>query len=229
MSSQAGKRPRIAVVDTGAFVKRTNLESFGGNIWTIEDVFQEVRDQYSRQYLDAFPYEIKTRVPTPQGLRAVLSFCRKSGDSNYLSTTDIRLMALAYDFEVEAKGKAHLRTEPKVPVAYNQPIVDSNPSDANPSSDSSPIVEPVEPVVKENQNVNETNPAETDDGEGWVMKKSRRKRRGKVSQNRPRNQQTSNSLTSPSIKQEEESNQEEIKESKGEEEKEEKEKEEEKE
>lgn len=41
-------------------------------------------------------------------------FCKKTGDYATLSATDIKVLALTYQLEVEANGKEHLKTEPKI-------------------------------------------------------------------------------------------------------------------
>jgi len=42
----------------------------------------------------------------------VTEFARKTGDLNGLSSTDVRLIALAYTLEKEHVGTDHLRNEP---------------------------------------------------------------------------------------------------------------------
>jgi len=52
---------------------------------------------------------------------AVTEFARKTGDLRSLSTTDIRVIALAYTLERELVGTDHLRTEPtKKVIATNK-------------------------------------------------------------------------------------------------------------
>lgn len=41
-------------------------------------------------------------------------FSKKTGDYSTLSATDIKVMALTYQLEVEANGSEHLKSEPKI-------------------------------------------------------------------------------------------------------------------
>ena len=45
---------------------------------------------------------------------SVTEFSKKTGDYASLSATDIKVMALTYQLEVEANGKEHLKTEPTI-------------------------------------------------------------------------------------------------------------------
>lgn len=44
----------------------------------------------------------------------VTEFSKKTGDYGSLSATDIKVMALAYQLEVEANGVEHIKTEPTI-------------------------------------------------------------------------------------------------------------------
>lgn len=45
----------------------------------------------------------------------VTEFAKKTGDYASLSATDIKLMALVYQMEIENVGRDHLKSEPVVP------------------------------------------------------------------------------------------------------------------
>jgi len=47
-------------------------------------------------------------------LSLVTEFSKKTGDYGSLSATDIKVMALAYQLEVEANGVEHIKTEPTI-------------------------------------------------------------------------------------------------------------------
>lgn len=107
------KKAKTLIVDTNAFIKQVRMETIGEEFYTIPQVISEVRDPRAREFLKNYPFEIKTREPTPAALKAVAAFARKSGDYPFLSAVDLRVLALVYTFEAEAKGTvAHLRTEP---------------------------------------------------------------------------------------------------------------------
>lgn len=59
------------------------------------------------------PFELIYREPTPESLKAVMDFARKTGDFTSLSAVDLRVLALTYTMEKELKGNVdHLRKEP---------------------------------------------------------------------------------------------------------------------
>jgi RNA-binding protein NOB1 len=106
-------KAKTLVVDTNAFIKQVRMETIGEEFYTIPQVISEVRDPRAREFLKNYPFEIKTREPTPVALKAVAAFARKSGDYPFLSAVDLRVLALVYTLESEAKGTtSHLRTEP---------------------------------------------------------------------------------------------------------------------
>jgi len=61
----------------------------------------------------SIPYRIKVREPSAEAIRAIINFAQKTGDYGSLSSTDIKVMALTYQFEVEQYGLANIRTTPK--------------------------------------------------------------------------------------------------------------------
>ncbi|CEG47875.1 rna-binding protein nob1 [Plasmopara halstedii] len=100
------------VIDSGAIIKGTNLVILAENFWTVPDVLDEIRDKKSRAFLERLPFTLQTREPSAAAMKAVVNFSRKTGDFAYLSLTDLRVMALSYQLEVEANGSNHLRTSP---------------------------------------------------------------------------------------------------------------------
>lgn len=74
---------------------------------------KEIRDGKARAFFESLPITIKTREPSTQAYTAVVEFSKKTGDFPTLSKVDLKVLALAYMLEVEAKGGAtHLRTTP---------------------------------------------------------------------------------------------------------------------
>ena len=58
-------------------------------------------------------FDLNYREPTPESMKAVMAFARKTGDYASLSAVDMRVIALTYTLEKEIKGSVeHLRTEP---------------------------------------------------------------------------------------------------------------------
>lgn len=48
----------------------------------------------------------------------VTEFSKKTGDYPSLSATDIKVLALTYQLELEHVGSQHLRTQPEIKVSY---------------------------------------------------------------------------------------------------------------
>ncbi|XP_026234222.1 RNA-binding protein NOB1 [Anabas testudineus] len=104
------------VADAGAFLKKAPLQDIGKNIYTLKDVVDEIRDKPTRRSLAFLPYQLIFREPHPEHVRHVTEFSKKTGDYPSLSATDIKVLALTYQLELEHVGSQHLRREPEVKV-----------------------------------------------------------------------------------------------------------------
>uniref|UniRef100_A0A8C8DPT0 RNA-binding protein NOB1 n=1 Tax=Oryzias sinensis TaxID=183150 RepID=A0A8C8DPT0_9TELE len=104
------------VADAGAFLKRAPLQEIGANIYTLRDVVDEIRDKETRRSLAVLPYQLHFREPHPEHVRHVTEFSKKTGDYPSLSATDIRVLALTYQLQLEHEGAEHLREEPLLQV-----------------------------------------------------------------------------------------------------------------
>lgn len=66
--------------------------------------------------LESLPFEILLREPRTESMKVVSNFARQVGDFAALSLTDLKLMALTYELEVEEIGdNKHIRLEPLRP------------------------------------------------------------------------------------------------------------------
>ncbi|KAM4744654.1 RNA-binding protein NOB1 [Anableps anableps] len=104
------------VADAGAFLKKAPLQEFGQNIYTLREVLDEIRDRTTRRSLAFLPYQLTFREPNPDHIRTVTEFSKKTGDYPSLSATDIKVLALTYQLELEHVGPQHLKTEPELKV-----------------------------------------------------------------------------------------------------------------
>ncbi|OQR92134.1 RNA-binding protein NOB1 [Achlya hypogyna] len=102
------------VLDAGALIKLTDVTNVAENLWTTTDVLNEIKDSKARRFVARLPVELQTRDPSEKDLAAVAAFARLTGDFQFLSLTDLRIMALTYMFERETNGIEHLRTAPKI-------------------------------------------------------------------------------------------------------------------
>ncbi|XP_038557002.1 RNA-binding protein NOB1 isoform X3 [Micropterus salmoides] len=104
------------VADAGAFLKKAPLQDIGRNIYTLKDVVDEIRDKPTRRSLAFLPYQLNFKEPHPEHVRLVTEFSKKTGDYPSLSATDIKVLALTYQLELEHVGSQHLKKEPEVKV-----------------------------------------------------------------------------------------------------------------
>jgi len=84
---------------------------------TTHGVVEEIRDKETRARLQVLPYELVFREASSRGLARVAEFAKKTGDFATLSLTDINVLAVTYDLEVEHCGEEHLRSTPSVQVS----------------------------------------------------------------------------------------------------------------
>ncbi|XP_030015830.1 RNA-binding protein NOB1-like isoform X2 [Sphaeramia orbicularis] len=104
------------VADAGAFLKKSPLQEIGRNIYTLRDVVNEIRDKPTRRSLAVLPYQLNLKEPHPEHIHTVTEFSKKTGDYPSLSATDIKVLALTYQLELEHVGSQHLKKEPVVKV-----------------------------------------------------------------------------------------------------------------
>ncbi|XP_063698965.1 RNA-binding protein NOB1 [Culicoides brevitarsis] len=100
------------VVDTSAFIKNEQLQNVAENMFTVQGVMDEIKNDKQLSRLAVLPYNLKVREPFPENLKFVQEFAKKTGDYATLSLTDLTVMALTYELEKQENGTDHLRTEP---------------------------------------------------------------------------------------------------------------------
>lgn len=115
------------ILDSGAVIRNQGPEALSkllltaSIVYTTPSVIAEIRDNQSRNTLsDALEIvagiegkarELKVRTPTAESLSVVCTFARKTGDYRSLSRTDIEVLALQYEIDVQECGGSneHLR------------------------------------------------------------------------------------------------------------------------
>eukprot|EP00941_MAST-03F_sp_MAST-3F-sp1_P004517 g4517.t1 len=111
-SKSPARRLKHLVVDSGAIIKGIPLANLAENLWTVDEVLLEIKDKRARQALDNLPTELQCREPSPDALKFIATFARKTGDLRGLSNADMKVLALTYMLEKENNGTSHLRSEP---------------------------------------------------------------------------------------------------------------------
>ncbi|RVE42596.1 hypothetical protein evm_012765 [Chilo suppressalis] len=106
------KKIKNLVVDTTAFIKAANLQDMADNVYTIQEVINEITNDRQRRKLVVLPYDLKVKEVFSEHIKFVTDFSKKTGDYTSLSATDIKVIALTYQLENEKVGADHLKTEP---------------------------------------------------------------------------------------------------------------------
>lgn len=122
-------RTQVLVLDTAPLLTSSlsSLLRFSNRFVTTQDVIEEVRGKGQRERLEkewktlgatlntAATQEngqwagLQVKEPSTAGISKIKEFATKTGDIAVLSSADIRVLALAYDVEVEANGTWRLR------------------------------------------------------------------------------------------------------------------------
>lgn len=103
------KLAHTLVLDSGPIIKNvptiTYLLANSHKIITIPEVINELRDETTRARVQTqlMPF-LEVRSPKPESIKKVMDFARRTGDLDVLSRPDLRVLALAYEIEVERNG-----------------------------------------------------------------------------------------------------------------------------
>ncbi|KAB7499130.1 RNA-binding protein NOB1 [Armadillidium nasatum] len=117
------KKIKQLVIDSGAFLKNVAIWDYGEEYFTVQDVVYEIRDKQAKDFINSLPFRLNFREPSPAAIKFIKDFTEKTGELRSLSLVDIKVLALAYELEVEAKGTSdHLRNEP----VQRKPVVDTS-------------------------------------------------------------------------------------------------------
>ena len=99
-TDQQPQKYHALVVDSGAIIKHSafsTLHNAAETYYTVPAVLDEIRDAKAREHLDNLPFELQTRVPTAEAMKAMSDFSRLTGDYRSLSSVDMQVLALLYD------------------------------------------------------------------------------------------------------------------------------------
>jgi len=116
----ASKVYHAMVVDSGPIIKETNIRKWIGTadrFYTVPAVIDEIRDAKARYQLEQnwIPLlGLEVKVPSTLAIQRVTEFAKLTGDYPSLSSTDIQVLALVVDLELEGCfSLEHLRSTPK--------------------------------------------------------------------------------------------------------------------
>ncbi|KAL8888374.1 MAG: hypothetical protein Q9215_004210 [Flavoplaca cf. flavocitrina] len=114
------------VLDAGPMLKNdppiSSLLVKADRLVTVPAVIPEIRDATARSRIESTwkPF-LETIAPSPQSLKAVTDFARKTGDLVVLSRPDLHILALTYEVEIQRSGLSNVRTFPRQKLEKPKP------------------------------------------------------------------------------------------------------------
>lgn len=144
------KNIKHLVVDTTAFIKDINLQDIAENIYTVQEVCDEITHDRQRRKLVVLPYDLNVKDVFPENIKFITEFAKKTGDYTSLSATDIKVMALTYQLEREKVGTEHLKNEPSMQKTvkvtgltnFNLHPIENKGTDSQSETNDSKVTEP---------------------------------------------------------------------------------------
>lgn len=114
------------ILDAGPLLSLTPLRHLASSFHTTPMVLAELRDPKARQHWENLKLQgvdVRVEPPKPEAMAKVIAFAKKTGDYAVLSATDLSVVALTYQYEVEVNGDARIRTVPgqKLPPLNAKP------------------------------------------------------------------------------------------------------------
>ncbi|CAN6661792.1 20S-pre-rRNA D-site endonuclease Nob1p [Trichomonascus vanleenenianus] len=173
------------VLDSGPLLTQTfgDIHGLADKFFTTPSVHAEIRDEKARQNLLLWGDRLVIRQPKPESVRVVSEFSKKTGDYPVLSSTDMQILALAYEVECELNGGDwRLKRVPgqkvingRLGALKNEPAsAQDEPVKEEPEAD--PVKEePTEPVKEEALEELKDEPANGEDEWSVVTNKKKNK------------------------------------------------------
>ncbi|CAB3244151.1 unnamed protein product [Arctia plantaginis] len=129
------KNIKHLVADTTAFIKAAGLQDIAENVYTIQEVIDEITNDRQRKKLVVLPYDLVVKDVFTENIKFITEFSQKTGDYRSLSAIDIKVMALTYQLEKEKLGTAHLKTAPTTQKTVKVTGVPSHNKSSNDNSE----------------------------------------------------------------------------------------------
>eukprot|EP01138_Halocafeteria_seosinensis_P011784 gb/GECG01012042.1/.p1 GENE.gb/GECG01012042.1/~~gb/GECG01012042.1/.p1 ORF type:complete len:450 (+),score=67.45 gb/GECG01012042.1/:1-1350(+) len=112
------RRIETLVIDSGALIAGNNLANKATRYVTVPDVLSEIRDKKARDYLESLPFELEVRDPSEESMQTIGWWVHKTGDVNFLSITDMKVLALTYMIESQTRGSEKLKDDVRERLSY---------------------------------------------------------------------------------------------------------------
>lgn len=149
------------VVDTNGFIQCSNINEMGMkyDLYMTEGIIREIRDKRAREKYANLLCEIKLGHSRPASAKAVIEFCKKTGDFTTLSAVDLDVLALTHALVIEAGKGDLLRKEPPKMEDF---FLKYAPATAGAQEES-------KPDEKEEEEEPEPEKNDDEDDDGWIV------------------------------------------------------------
>lgn len=101
------------IVDSSGFIHNGPIRETGNNVYSCQDVIDEIKDLATLERLRVLPYELKLIQFDQDDLDFCIEFSKKTGDYKQLSIVDLKLIASTYRLEKRYNGQKFINNEPK--------------------------------------------------------------------------------------------------------------------
>lgn len=101
------------VVDSSGFIHNGPIRDIGKNIYSCQEVIEEIKDKATLDRLRFLPYELKLLQFDRDDFEFCREFAKKTGDYKQLSVVDLKLIAATYRLEKQHNGIKYINMAPK--------------------------------------------------------------------------------------------------------------------
>lgn len=101
------------VVDSSGFIHKGPIRETGHNVYSCQEVLDEIKDQATLESLRFLPYELRLLQFDQDDLDQCIDFAKKTGDYRQLSAVDLKLIAATLRLEKLHNGTKYINATPK--------------------------------------------------------------------------------------------------------------------
>lgn len=170
------------IVDSSAFIHNGPIKETGKNIYSCQEVIDEIKDQATLDRLRILPYELKLLQFDQDDLNYCVEFAKKTGDYKQLSVVDLKLIAATYRLERQYNGSKYINKDPKdckvvemvaeknVPTVFDRVVEKLNTklTSSKLEDESKPVSDVDLDMILDREAAAGDIEEEEDDDEGWI-------------------------------------------------------------
>ena len=101
------------IADSSAFIHNGPIKETGKNIYSCQEVVDEIKNKATLERLRFLPYELKMLQFDRDDFNFCCEFAKKTGDYKQLSVVDLKLIAATYKLEKQYNGNKYINETPK--------------------------------------------------------------------------------------------------------------------